>query len=475
MSIILSRPDIPAPGTEDPAPCGPTRSASAPLEAALRGALLDSRQRWRDLVEMLADIVWETDADGRFTFVSPDPALGWPSEALAGQPTSLVAADAAFDPFRASRPVRGVRAWVRRGDGSTACLALAAVPLLDANGMPCGTRGIARDVTEEEESNAAVARLLRKESLIDSVLSATRNEVLADRMAVSSAEALMLALGAAGVAVLDIANGLAPVAIVGRNPDPILAFALPLLRDRTDWTTEMTGPRVPGPAGGAAASTRLLLCAGPEQGVAVVLWRDGASRGWDEEERALLDTVKPLLRVVLAHGRLQRKMTEAAQIDPLTGLLNRRAFTDEVERRIERLDHQRLNASLLFGDLDNFKEVNDRLGHEAGDQALRAVASLLRAAVRPSDLVARLGGDEFAIWLDGADEFIASDRAERLRQDAPVALAHVGAGPDRPLSISVGIAVRRAGSGEQLRTLLARADQAMYGAKRAGRATWMMA
>jgi diguanylate cyclase (GGDEF)-like protein len=206
-----------------------------------------------------------------------------------------------------------------------------------------------------------------------------------------------------------------------------------------------------------------------------VLWRDCGSRSWDEEERSLLDAVKPLLRVVLAHGRLQRKMTEAAQIDPLTGLLNRQAFADEVERRIERLDHQKKTASLLFGDLDNFKEVNDRLGHAAGDAALRAVASLLRAAVRPSDLVARLGGDEFAIWLDGADEVIAADRAERLRHDAPAALAHVGAGPDRPLSMSLGVAVRPAGSGESLRGMLARADTAMYGAKRAGRATWVMA
>jgi diguanylate cyclase (GGDEF)-like protein/PAS domain S-box-containing protein len=479
-------PELQASGAESPASTSPldsrvpaaggavlSRPANS-LEVVLRSALLDSRQRWRDLVEMLADIVWETDAEGRFTFISPDPALGWPSEALAGQLTSLVAADPAFDPFRATRPVRGVRAWMRRGDGSTACLAVAAVPLLDAEGRPCGTRGIARDVTAEEERDAAVARLLRKEGLIDSVLSATRNEVLADRMAASSAEALMLALGAAGVAILDIAAGLVPVAVVGRNPEAVLDFALPLLRNRTEWTAEVMGPGIPN-SDDTLSPARLLLRAGSQQGVAVVLWRDCGSRGWDEEERSLLDAVKPLLRVVLAHRRLQRKMTEAAQIDPLTGLLNRQAFADEVERRIERLDHQKKSASLLFGDLDNFKEVNDRLGHAAGDAALGAVASLLRAAVRPSDLVARLGGDEFAIWLDGADEVIAADRAERLRQDAPAALAHVGAGPDRPLSISVGVAVRPAGSGESLRGMLARADTAMYGAKRAGRATWVMA
>lgn len=187
-----------------------------------------------------------------------------------------------------------------------------------------------------------------------------------------------------------------------------------------------------------------------------------------------MEAVEPLIRVVLDHRRLQRRMTQAAQCDPLTGLLNRRAFTEDVERRIERLDHENKSGVLMFCDLDNFKEVNDRLGHEAGDAALRAVANLLRVAVRPTDLVCRMGGDEFALWLDGADEYIASDRAERLRADAPVALAHVGAGPDQPLSLSVGIAVRKAGSGQGLRELIARADQAMYTVKRAGRAGWLV-
>lgn len=434
------------------------------LESALRGALLDSRQRWRDLVEMLADIVWETDADGRFTFTAPDLALGWAADRLAGQPTRLLAGDGPFDPFHTPRPLRNVRAWVQRGDGTPACLALAAVPLCDSQGFPCGTRGIARDVTEEEERAAGVARLLRKESLIDSVLSATRSEVLADRMAQASAEALMLALGAAGAAVLEVGADLAPVAMVGRGGPSVLPIAVAALQGHTGWSGEMVAP------GGA----RLLLCVGPADGVALVLWREAEARAWDEEDRGLMEAVEPLIRVVLDHRRLQRRMTQAAQCDPLTGLLNRRAFTEDVERRIERLDHENKSGVLMFCDLDNFKEVNDRLGHEAGDAALRAVANLLRVAVRPTDLVCRMGGDEFALWLDGADEYIASDRAERLRADAPVALAHVGAGPDQPLSLSVGIAVRKAGSGQGLRELIARADQAMYTVKRAGRAGWLV-
>lgn len=447
-----------------PADAPQLSDAALPLEAALRGALLDSRQRWRDLVEMAADIVWETDAEGLFSFVAPDTALGWPADRLTGQPTALLAGEAGFDPFRAVRPVNGIRAWVRRGDGTLACVAVAAVPLFDAEGRVAGTRGIARDVTEEEERSAGVARLLRKEALIDSVLSATRTEVLAERMAAAAAESLMLALGAAGAALLDQQGGLVSLASVGRGGASVMPTALATLRGRHDWAGEIIAP----------TGAQVMMRTGAAHGVAVVLWREAEARAWDEEDRSLLEAVKPLLHVVLEHQRLQRRLAEAAQSDPLTGLLNRRAFTEEVDRRIERLEHERRPGVLMFGDLDNFKEVNDRLGHEAGDAALRAVANLLRAAVRPSDLVCRLGGDEFALWLDGADEFIATDRAERLRQDAPVSLAHVGAGPDKPLSISIGIAVRRPGTGEGLRELLQRADAAMYDVKRAGRAGWLV-
>jgi diguanylate cyclase (GGDEF)-like protein len=145
---------------------------------------------------------------------------------------------------------------------------------------------------------------------------------------------------------------------------------------------------------------------------------------------------------------------------------------DELARHLDRLERDGLPGALLFIDLDNFKLLNDAAGHEIGDEALQLVAQLLRAQTRPTDLVARLGGDEFAVWLDGADEFAAAERAERLRAAAPPALAHLVPATGEPLTMSIGIAGHWPGRGEDIETVVHRADQAMYSVKRTGRGHW---
>ena len=103
----------------------------------LRLALLDSRQRLRALVSLAADFALETDAAGRFTFVTPDPALGWTAAGLLGRPASDLLLDAptsGFDPFRPTIALRGRRVWVRRADGTSACLSFSLAPLADGGG-----------------------------------------------------------------------------------------------------------------------------------------------------------------------------------------------------------------------------------------------------------------------------------------------------------------------------------------------------
>ena len=121
---------------------------------------------------------------------------------------------------------------------------------------------------------------------------------------------------------------------------------------------------------------------------------------------------------------------------------------------------------MLFVDLDGFKQVNDTLGHDAGDQLLEEVAKRFDSAIRPSDTLARLGGDEFALLLHEADEALSVIVAERLLERLSKEL--VLAGREMSLGASVGVVVHNGGPG-QSEELMRHADLAMYAAKKGGR------
>jgi diguanylate cyclase (GGDEF)-like protein len=153
-------------------------------------------------------------------------------------------------------------------------------------------------------------------------------------------------------------------------------------------------------------------------------------------------------------------LSHAARSDPLTGLLNRRGFLPLLEEQFELARRSGRELSLLAVDLDHFKELNDRLGHAAGDRALVAVAQALQSTPRRSDVVCRMGGDEFSMLLPDTGLEGAQLAAHRLRR----AVHNLGVG----LAASVGIAVfpRHAAQPE---ALLTAADRALYDAKRSGR------
>jgi diguanylate cyclase (GGDEF)-like protein/PAS domain S-box-containing protein len=156
-----------------------------------------------------------------------------------------------------------------------------------------------------------------------------------------------------------------------------------------------------------------------------------------------------------------------AHHDPLTGLPNRAMFAERAREAVAHAKRHNKNAAFLFLDLDNFKPINDRLGHEVGDGLLKAIAARLRAAVRGDDFVARIGGDEFCVLLqDIADPREAAAVAQKLVHELGVSY-HVG-GHELHSGASVGIACVPL-DGEDVPTLLRLADTAMYRAKQLGR------
>lgn len=189
----------------------------------------------------------------------------------------------------------------------------------------------------------------------------------------------------------------------------------------------------------------------------------------DAVARSMVEGLLILVRGVYTRELELKRLRAEACTDPLTGLWNRRGFEPFLEQALARSHRTGEQIAVMLCDIDRFKQVNDTLGHEAGDRALKAIAGVLEGATRPTDMAARLGGDEIVVLLAGAGSAGAAVVAERLR------VAVAAANPlTHPLTLSIGIAdttdllagANTVTSGELLLRL---ADEALYRAKALGR------
>jgi two-component system cell cycle response regulator len=177
-----------------------------------------------------------------------------------------------------------------------------------------------------------------------------------------------------------------------------------------------------------------------------------------------LDLLRARARTLLELKQYLDSCQEEAFTDHLTGLANRRRFERQLEREVARTERYTRPFCLLLVDIDNFKDVNDTLGHEAGDEALRRVANVIQSGTRGIDTGARIGGDEFAVILPETSLERGLEVAERLR----AAIAALDAEPAAQVTASLGVAELPAcaHTGDELRVA---ADAALYEAKRSGR------
>ncbi len=206
------------------------------------------------------------------------------------------------------------------------------------------------------------------------------------------------------------------------------------------------------------------------------VWIEAVSRGIppDDGEPGLVVVARNIdqrMATEQALAESRRELERQSRVDALTELANRRQFDERVQQAVRRAGRTGMTLSLLSLDIDRFKLVNDTHGHAAGDAVLRAFGQRLCASVRETDLVARLGGDEFAILLEDQGVDAAQTVARKIiaAMAAPVATA----GLDIPVATSIGIAWTT--SADDAAGLLARADGALYAAKRAGRNCYRIA
>ena len=173
------------------------------------------------------------------------------------------------------------------------------------------------------------------------------------------------------------------------------------------------------------------------------------------------------VRDAAEHQAMVHGLEQLATTDPLTGLLNRRSFKAACSREFERFRRQGTALSLMVLDIDHFKTINDRFGHDVGDKALVQLATTCLAKLRRTDVMARLGGEEFTILMPGSKPEDAMILAERLRVSVSQIEIAAEAGPVT-FTMSIGMARARPGD-DALDQALARADVALYEAKRTGR------
>jgi diguanylate cyclase (GGDEF)-like protein/PAS domain S-box-containing protein len=210
--------------------------------------------------------------------------------------------------------------------------------------------------------------------------------------------------------------------------------------------------------GGGATGTPVRLDIGPE--AELVTW---FSRRIDDDEKSFVRAVASILGTALVRLRSEERMRHEALHDALTGLANRTLLRDRLDLALARSAREGTPTGVLFVDLDEFKLVNDRFGHAAGDTVLAAIGQRLRAAVRPADTVARLGGDEFVVVCEAVDEETALALGQRL--DSAIRRPLDVAGAEQRLTASIGIAL----GGDDADSILAAADAALYQAKASGR------
>jgi len=480
-------------------------------------ALAESESRFRGLVESSSDWIWEVDAYGVYTYASPKvrDLLGYDPEELIGKtPFDLMTpgerrrAGSLFEEVAGRQePFYSIENANLHKDGRIVVLETSAVPVFDADHVFKGYRGIDHDITRRKEREEKLSRTTRALGAIHAsniLLTRSSNEKqLLEGVCKTIVQQAGYRFAWIGFAGHDEAGDKLQVAHAGDEQSYI--YALEMCQHATE---ELGSPAATAISSGnpciiediAGSSDATAWCSEARRHgfgcvIAFPLMSDKKAFGslliYSAERQAFTDEEVDLLAELagdLAYGvtalRTQKKHRKAEEQiahqafhDSLTGLPNRAMVMQSLSHAIAQIRRHGGSAAVIFIDLDEFKLLNDTLGHEAGNELLRHVGKRLRETVRETDIVARQGGDEFIVLMARHGSAEIKSPQERVGIEAATVAQRIIdmmkspwriQGQESYVGASIGISIYPEDAGDA-HSLLQHADSAMYRAKELGR------
>ena len=429
-------------------------------------ALLESRGMFKGLLDRAVDFCFEVDENKAVRFVSPDQAFGQKLESWIGR-----SADDIFwqndkvpsrNPFASKKIHTFDEVQVDFGFGEKYWVSFTVEPVYSDDKNFKGVRGVCRDVSAQVAADRQTRRDNLRLSVQQRIVSLINTTETSESLLDSASTELMDVLRADLVwSVVKFPEGLVPAAICGE------ASVKPNIEEIWKKLALAAEPIIQVEDEGRSHLAVRLEEAGSGIGMFVIC-RDTTVYPWAEHEKSLLADISGSLAAAFGKAQLINKLQRLSSLDELTGIMNRRAFVESVERRLRHQCRSGQSGCLLFIDLDHFKQVNDTLGHKAGDIAIKMVAQKMRTLVRSCDYVGRYGGDEFVLWLEDISPADAVLKARALIDAMPNIREEIGAGKLN-LSASVGVCSSTPGLDLSFSGMAERADAALYEVKKAGR------
>lgn len=413
-------------------------------------------EQYRQVVELAGDIIYRTDEAGRFTFCNQSALLMLhytESEVMGRSYLKMIRQDRrrAAERFYLRQFARKQKSTyyefpVIDGHGHERWLGQN-VQLVIEDGKPCGFQSIAREITERKR---AEFELQRSRSFVERIAATTPGVLyvydLDEQRTVFSNKEVVAVLGYKPEEIMSAGHSL--VSLIHPDDKPAVNAHYEAMREIQDGEIR-----------------RLEYRARHFDGHWV--WLSGRETAFERGPSGNVRQVVGISQDITARKAAQEKLAYQANYDALTGLPNRHHFWTRLQSALRRsgIDHSQTSLSVF--DVDNFKDINDRYGHAAGDEVLEEVGNIVRAELRSNDIAGRLGGDEFCFVLPGTDHDECARVADRIRERLSTLAFGIESGA--PFSVTATFGVAESSPDIDAKELMEAADRALYRAKSAGR------